>query len=142
MSMIASLYGRIGQDPVARVTKTGKDMATCSVVVDVSPFNAEEPVSQWVNLLAFGAAAETLLRSAKGQMLSCIGRMSRGTYTSKDGTERESWTMIADSVLTAASARPSGGKRKAGSDQGSDRERREAGMRVQDPRPFDDDSPF
>jgi single-stranded DNA-binding protein len=35
MSLIANLYGRLGGDPVTRTTKSGKDMTTVHVAVDV-----------------------------------------------------------------------------------------------------------
>ncbi|WP_157092253.1 single-stranded DNA-binding protein [Thioalkalivibrio nitratireducens] len=105
----ASVHGRLGADPVAGETKTGKPMVRASVAIDVTPHNAEEPV--WVSLLAFGAAAEALDRAAKGEMVTAQGRMTRGRYTGRDGSLRESWTLIPDAVLTARSARPSGKRR-------------------------------
>ncbi|AHE99390.1 single-stranded DNA-binding protein [Thioalkalivibrio paradoxus] len=107
----ASVHGRLGADPVAGETKTGKLMVRASVAVDVTPHNAEEPETLWVSLLAFGAAAEALDRAAKGEMVTAQGRMTRGHYTGRDGALRESWTLIPDAVLTARSARPSGKRR-------------------------------
>jgi single-strand DNA-binding protein len=103
--LIANLYGRLGQDPVERLTNTGKLMATCSVAVDVAG-HAAEPATLWVSVLAFGQVAEALLRAEKGQMLAAMGRLSRGEYTSKTGEVREQWTLVAESVVTAKSARP------------------------------------
>lgn len=102
MTMVASIHGRIGQDPVERTTKSGSAMTTASVAVDVA---------------------------------------------GRDGIERDSWTMLADSVLTAASARPTGGKRRAdGPAPGparTDQRHLEASVRVQSPsHPFDDELPF
>jgi single-strand DNA-binding protein len=105
--MVANVYGRVGNDPVSRTTKAGAAMATCSVAVDVAGKDAE-PQTQWVNLLAFGYQADALLRASKGEMLAAIGKMSRGSYTAKDGTEKEQWTLLADSIIVAKSARPTG----------------------------------
>ncbi|WP_295581037.1 single-stranded DNA-binding protein [uncultured Lamprocystis sp.] len=47
MSLIANLYGRLGGDPVARTTKSGKDMTTVQVAVDVTPRDAAAPETLW-----------------------------------------------------------------------------------------------
>lgn len=112
--LIINAYGRLGADPVRRQSKSGKDMATASIVVDVSAYNATEPGSQWFNLLCFGAAAESLLRGSKGDMLAVIGRASRGSYTAKDGEVREQWSLIADSVVGPKNAKPTGKARPQG----------------------------
>ncbi len=52
----ASVYGRLGADPVERQTKTGKSMTTASAAVSAGrPDAGEETV--WFNLVAFGRAA-------------------------------------------------------------------------------------
>ena len=113
MSVYASIHGRLGTDPVAGETKSGNPMVRASVAVDVTGHAAEDEETLWVSILAFGAAADALDRAAKAEMVTVQGRMSRGHYTAKDGSQRESWTMIADAVLTARSARPTGKRRAA-----------------------------
>lgn len=151
--LIANLYGRLGQDPVARQTKAGGAMATASVVVDVTARNSEEPASQWFNLLAFGAAADELLRAQKGQMIAALGKLTRGEYTTKAGEVREQWSLMADSVVTVKFAKPTGGRRAApgpasargpvpGRDNGPQPSGKDSGYTDRDPPPFDDDLPF
>ena len=135
--IVANLYGRLGQDPVERVTKSGAAMATASVAVDISGKDAE-PQTLWVSVLGFGAASEALLRSSRGEMVSVIGRLSRGTFTGRDGSVRETWSMLADTVLTASSSRPTAGKRQH---QGQDQQRHGENNH-QDHIPFDDKLPF
>jgi single-strand DNA-binding protein len=108
--LIASIYGRLGADPVERTTKAGNSMVTVSVAVDVAGKDAE-PATLWVSILAFGNVAEALLRAEQGQMLAAMGKLTRGEYTNKAGEVREQWTMLAESVVTAKSARPSGPRR-------------------------------
>ena len=108
----ASIHGRLGADPVASETKAGKLMVRASIAVDVTPNNAETDESLWVTILAFGTAAEALERAAKGEMVTAQGRLTRGQYDPGEGTTRESWTLIADGVVTARSARPTGKKRQ------------------------------
>lgn len=113
--LIANVYGRLGNDPVARTTKDGKAMATCSMAVDITPHNAEEQETLWVSVLTFGQVAETLLRAEKGQMVAAIGRMTKGQYTAKTGEIKEQWTLLAESVITAKTARPQGNARRPAS---------------------------
>lgn len=129
--IFASVHGRIGGDPVSSETKTGKPMTRCSIVVDVTPGNAETEEAVWVSIMAFNRVAETLARCAKGESLTAMGRLTRGRYIAKDGSERESWSLLADAVVTTRSARPPG--RKAGARP--DNERRSYV-------PFDDDIGF
>ena len=116
--LISNLYGRLGADPVARLTKNGHAMATVSVAVDVTAWQAEEPATLWVSILCFGAQAEVLLRASKGDMIVAIGKLTRREYTHPEtGEVRENWTLVADSVVTVTSARPAGRrqtKRKQG----------------------------
>jgi single-strand DNA-binding protein len=44
-------------------------------------------------------------------MVAAMGRLSRGSYTAKDGAQREQWSLLADAVVTARSARPIGPRR-------------------------------
>ncbi len=112
MTMHASIHGRAAFDPRQTTTKSGKPMTTCRLAVDVTGHNQADEQTLWVDLLAFGHQAEDLARVEKGQMVSAMGRVTRGTFTGRDGTERESWTLLADSVLTVRSARP-GQRRRA-----------------------------
>ncbi len=108
----ASIHGRIGQAPMPGQTKTGKAMTRCSIAVDVTGHNASDEESVWVSVMAFNRVADDLARAEKGQSLSAMGRLTRSHYVAKDGTERESWSLLADAVVTVKSARPPG--RKAG----------------------------
>ena len=116
----ASIHGRIGQDPATSQTKTGKPMCRVSCAVDVTGHNATDEESVWVGVLAFGRTADDLARAEKGQTLSAMGRLTRSHYVAKDGIERESWSLLADAVITAKSARPSGRKAAPRSSAGVD----------------------
>lgn len=116
--MTASIHGRVAFDPKERTTKTGKPMTTARLAVDVTGNGDEETL--WLDLLAFGSNAETLARVTKGESVSAIGRVTKGQYTNQAGETRESWSMLADSVLTVRSARP-GQRRSAGNGAGQSR---------------------
>jgi single-strand DNA-binding protein len=108
MSIIASIHGRAGTDPVPSTTQSGKDMTRLSVAIDVTGTNAEAEETVWVSVFAFGRMGEELARAQKGETVTAQGRLTRGRYTGRDGQERESWALTADAVLVAASARPAG----------------------------------
>ena len=142
MTIVASIHGRAGADPVRSTTQSGKDMTRLSVAVDVAGFNAEDEESVWISILAFGRVADDLARAGKGQMVAAMGKLTRSHYTGRDGQERESWSLLADAVLVAASARPGGQRRRDGQSQGQDEQaRHRASQRAQAP-DLNDEIPF
>lgn len=108
----ASIHGRLGQDPLTSRTKNDKEMCRATVAVNVSGHNAETEESVWVSVLGFGKVADDMARCRKGESLSAMGRLTRSHYTARDGSERESWSLMADAVVTTRSARPPGRKAK------------------------------
>lgn len=106
----ASIFGRLGQEPAISRTKNDKPMCRVSVVVDVAGHNATDDESLWVTVMCFNRVADDLALCRKGETLSAMGRLSRGHYTGKDGTGRESWTLLADAIISVRSARPPGRK--------------------------------
>lgn len=102
----AMLYGRLGKDAQAIPTKSGNPMTAVNIAVDVSPRDAEATV--WVRVIAFGKVAEALARHSKGETLAAAGRLELTKWTADDGTERESWQMIADTIQSARTVRPAG----------------------------------
>jgi single-strand DNA-binding protein len=99
----ASIRGRLGGDPVQRETRAGKEMVTASAAVDVAK-PGEEPVSEWISIVAFGAVAKLLAQHAKGDAISAMGSMTRSTFTGRDGQERTSWSLLVESILSARTA--------------------------------------
>ncbi|MGH8549771.1 MAG: single-stranded DNA-binding protein [Methylococcales bacterium] len=124
----ASIYGRIGTDPKPGMTKTGKSMCFSSVAVDVGKEPGE---TMWISVLTFGKNSDSLQRHQKGDMLAIMGKLTRGKYTASDGTERESWTLLADSLHSCRTVRPGGGRRSNNRSEQSD-----------DYSGFDDEIPF
>jgi len=106
--MQASIYGRLGKDPETRTTSLDAQMVTTSVAVDVTPNNAENSEVMWLGVVAFGRVAEALARHSKGDLVSLSGRVTLGRWQARDGTERTSWQLVADSVISARTVRPPG----------------------------------
>jgi single-strand DNA-binding protein len=116
MTMTATIYGRLAFDPRQHTTRSGTDMATARVAVDVTGRDATDEQTWWVDVLTFGAQCEQLMKLGKGDMVSAMGRCTRGTYTPAGGETRESWTLLADAIVTARSGRP-GQRRRQTQDQ-------------------------
>ncbi len=108
----ASIYGRLGADPVERETKNGKAMVTVSLAVSAGRPDADEE-TVWFSLAAFGRAAETLARHAKGDLIAAMGPLHRTRFTGRDGQEREGWSLTVESIVSARTVRPSGGRKRA-----------------------------
>ncbi len=108
----ASIYGRLGADPVERETRNGKAMVTVSLAVSAGRPDADEE-TVWFSLAAFGRAAETLARHAKGDLLAAMGPLHRTRFTGRDGQERQAWSLTAESIVSARTVRPGGGRKRA-----------------------------
>ena len=131
----ASIYGRLGADPVARQTKNDKLMVTASLAVSAGRPDADEE-TQWFNLIAFGRVAETLARHFKGDLLAAMGPLYRSRFTGRDGAEHEGWSLTVEAIMSARTVRPSGGRKRAEAAKGAP-----AGAPASNGAPFDDPIP-
>lgn len=138
--MQLSAHGRLGQDPRVVDTKSGKLMTVASIAVDLPTRSEGETHTLWLGIVGFGRLADLLAKHAKGETLSVCGRAQHNTFTDRDGTAREQLQVIADTIVSARSARPSGGKRKAAA---SDAAPAAAASSSEESAPaFDDEIPF
>lgn len=106
----ASIYGRLGADPVERQTQGGKAMVTVSIAVNAGRADAAEETA-WISVAAFGRNASALARHQKGDLLAAMGSLHRSRFTGRDGQERESWSLTVDSIMSARTVRPAGGRK-------------------------------
>lgn len=85
-------YGRLGKDPVRRTTKSGELMVTASLALDVDRLTDDRQTAPWwLNLVAFGAQAESLELHERGEMISVTGPLERSYWTDQNGDVREGW---------------------------------------------------
>ncbi len=132
----ASIYGRLGADPVERETRNGTEMVTGSLAVNAGrPDVGEE--TQWFNLVAFGRGAKGMLRHAKGDLVACMGGLTKNRYTARDGQEREGWSLTVESIVSARTVRPGGGRKRAAAAKPAP-----AGVSAGNGAPFDDPIPW
>lgn len=107
MTMQATAYGRLGRDPKAITTQSGKAMASASIAVDLGT-QRDPDATHWLPLLAFGQQAESLLKHQQGDVVAVMGRMQRNTWTGKDGAQRVDLQLIVDTIASARTTRPGG----------------------------------
>lgn len=110
--IVASCYGRLSRDPDLRTTKSGKPMVIGNLAVDCGKPDAEQ--TMWLSVLCFGDQAEAMAKLGKGDWISVVGKLSKSVYQAQ-GSDRESWSLIADGIVSARTSRP-GGRPKAPSD--------------------------
>jgi len=111
--MQVAMYGRLGGDPRTIDTTSGKAMTVASMAVDIGERDTEDPEPEWLGVVAFGKHAETLAKHGKGECISVSGRVQRNRYRDRNGEERVQLQVIADAIVSARTARPGGGKKKA-----------------------------
>ncbi len=107
----ASIYGRLGADPVERQTKNDKAMVTASLAVNAARHGADADTA-WFNLVAFGRAGEDLMRHQKGDLIGCMGDLYKNRYVARDGQTREGWSLTIQSIVSARTVRPGGGRKR------------------------------
>lgn len=103
MSAALAAYGRLGADPRAVETRSGKAMTMATLAVDLG--EADGP-PLWLGIVAFGRLADELQRHRKGDMVSASGRLQVRHWTDTAGTAREQWQVVADALVSARTVRP------------------------------------
>lgn len=111
MTAQISAYGRLVADVQSKTTSNGNAMAFCRMAVPLPCQKAENGEAPfWLAVVAFGRQAEALALHSKGDMVSVAGNMQINQWTAQDGGTQQGYQVVADSVISARTARP-GGKR-------------------------------
>ncbi|MCR5625778.1 MAG: single-stranded DNA-binding protein [Lachnospiraceae bacterium] len=132
------LMGRLTRDPDIRQSQGDSSMTIARYTLAVDrrmrrSGNANEQTADFINIVAFGKAAEFIEKYAhKGTKLVISGRIQTGSYTNKDGVKVYTTDVIADEQEFAESknAASGGGSSSEGSSSSSSSYR---------PEPADDD---
>ncbi|MGB7404638.1 MAG: single-stranded DNA-binding protein [Pacificimonas sp.] len=106
---IAIVVGRLGQDPEVRETKGETTITTLSVATDRPSYKDGKTYkndngytamdTSWHRVTVFNGLGKTCAKYAKkGMIVTVNGRIQYSKYTDKDGIERWSTEIIADSV--------------------------------------------
>ena len=109
-----SVYGRLTGDPRAIETRTGNPMTVGRLAVSLPcrDHGEDGEATAFFGLLAFGELAESLARHLKGDTVGAFGRVKINRYTNRDGEAREELSIMTDSLVSARTVRPGGGRKK------------------------------
>jgi single-strand DNA-binding protein len=115
MSAFSQITGRLGQDPDLRYTNGGTPVVNLSVASNRQRKNGDGEkisVADWYRITVFGRDAEIIAQYAKkGSALAFNGRLQTDSYVDREGQQRTSTFLIADSfefVSTAKRAEENG----------------------------------
>lgn len=101
MPAYAQITGRLGQDPSLHYTHGGTPVVNLSVASQRQKRDAEGERVQgadWYRVSLFGRNAELIAEYArKGSALAFNGRLQTDSYTDREGQQRTSTSIVADS---------------------------------------------
>jgi len=99
--------GRAGRDPEQRFSASGMEVTNFSLAVGYKYKDTES--TEWINVVCFGKLASLVSQYVqKGKQLFVSGRMQTDKWQDKDGNDRYTTKIIANTVqfLGSASDRP------------------------------------
>jgi single-strand DNA-binding protein len=92
------LIGNLGRDPEMKFTPSGRNVATFTVAMNRTWKNGEgqeQSHTEWVNLEAWGRAAEIINQYAKkGSKMYVEGRLQTDRYTPAEGGADKFFTKV------------------------------------------------
>jgi single-strand DNA-binding protein len=115
------LVGNLGRDPEVRTTPGGSQVCNLSLATTERVKNREgawEDQTEWHRVVCFGRTAENVARfKKKGETLYVEGRIRTNKWKDKDGQDRYTTEIIADSIKFIGGGR--GDDRQPGNGGGS-----------------------
>ena len=101
MSSYAQIIGRLGQQPTLNFTHGGTPVVNLSVASNRQKKDAggeKISIADWFRVTVFGRDAEVIAEYAgKGSALAFNGRLQTDSYVDREGQQRTSTYLIADS---------------------------------------------
>lgn len=118
----AMIIGRLGKDPETKYTQNGDAVCSFSVATGSSwkdkNSGEKKESTEWHNVTAFGKLAEICGEYLeKGKQVYIEGRLKTEKYKDRDGVDRWSTKIYADTMQMLAS--PAGGSRDSGDREAS-----------------------
>ena len=144
MTAQISAYGRLVADPQTRTTHSANTMAMARLAVSL-PCNVAEAGEStfWLGVIAFGKQADALAKHQKGDLVSVAGNMQLNQWTGQEGGTQQGYQVVADSVLSARTARPGGKQGPQGQATDALRRAQQSSRDEYDQRPpFNDETSF
>ncbi|MBR4874140.1 MAG: single-stranded DNA-binding protein [Clostridia bacterium] len=99
-----TIMGRLVRDPDLRTTQSGVSVVSFTVAVDRDYKQGDEKVADFIDCTAWRGTAEFVSKNfTKGRMICVDGSLNSNKWTDKDGNNRISWYVQANSVYFADS---------------------------------------
>ena len=110
MLNVVAIMGRLARDPELRQTTTGKSVASFRIACDRGRRDANgQSQADWIDVVAWRGTAEVLCNYAgRGRLIGVEGRLQMRDWTDKNGNNRRSYEVQADSVYFADNRRSEG----------------------------------
>lgn len=141
MTAQMAAYGRIVSEVQTKATGNGGNMAFARVAVTLPCRAAENgEATMWLGVTAFGRQADALARHQKGDLVSVSGQLQVNQWSGQDGEPQSGYALVADSVVSARTARPGGKKGQQGQATDALKRARQNPRNEYDQSPPDDDS--
>ena len=99
-----TIIGNLGRDAQTAVTTSGKAVANLSVAVNEGRKDNDgvwHETTQWVKVECWATVYKYASKLRKGQKVLIEGRFRADTFT-QEGKERQSYTLVARSILLLA----------------------------------------
>lgn len=109
---MVSAPDRLGQAPRTIETQSGIARTVSSVAANMPVGRGDGTATPWFGLVALGRLTERLLPHTQGEMINIAGSIQLNRWPDRDGIEQERLQILADSLVSARSTRPPGGKHR------------------------------
>jgi len=98
------IMGRLVRNPEKRVTQSGVSVTSFTVAVDRDYKQGDEKVTDFIDCTAWRGTADFIANNfTKGRMICVDGSLQSNKWQDKDGNNRVSWAVQAQSVYFADS---------------------------------------
>ena len=99
MFNLVVLTGRLTADPELKTTPSGVSVTSFSIAVERRYRQGEERQADFINIVAWRAAAEFITKHfRKGNLIGIEGSIQTRNYTDKNGNKRTAFEVIANNV--------------------------------------------
>lgn len=94
-----SIMGRLVRDPELRQTTTGKSVCSFTIANDRPYSGADKKETDFLDVVTWNKTADFVAKNfTKGKTIVLTGRIQTRSYKDKEGNNRKTWDIIADSV--------------------------------------------
>lgn len=99
MFNLVVLTGRLTADPELKTTPSGVSVTNFSIAVQRRYKSGEEPITDFINIVAWRSTAEFICRYfKKGSMIGIEGSIETRKWVADDGTNRTAFEVLANNV--------------------------------------------